>query len=53
MIEVAAFAFVASAAFVLFGKTVPHRHAGHHHPRSWNRIDAASRVHYVRRGRRG
>ena len=49
MIEVAAFALAVSVAFVLIGKTVPH----HHHPRSWKRIDDASRVHYMRRSRLG
>ena len=51
MIEVAAFALAVSVAFVLIGKTMPHHH--HHHPRSWKRIDDASRVHYMRRSRLG
>ena len=52
MIEVVAFALVVSVAFVLFGKTMPH-HRHHHHPRSWKHIDDASRVHFMRRSRRG
>lgn len=49
MIEVVAFALVASVAFVVIGKTVPH----HHHPRAWKHIDDASRVHYMRRSSLG
>ena len=48
MIEVVAFALVASVAFVLIGKTMPH-----HHPKSWKHIDDASRVHFMRRSHRG
>ena len=52
MIEVVAFALVASVAFVLIGKTMPHHHH-HHHPKSWKHIDDASRVHFMRRSHRG
>ena len=48
MIEVVAFAFIVSVAFVLLVKTVPH-----HYPRAWKHIHDHSRVHYMRRGNLG
>ena len=51
MIEVVAFAFIVSVAFVLIGKTVSRHH--HHHPRAWKHIDDHSRVHFMRRSHFG
>ena len=49
MIEVMAFAFIASVAFVVIGKkTVPD-----HHPKFWKHIDNSDRVYYLRSGHHG
>ena len=50
MVEVVAFAFAVSVAFVVIGKNVvPHHHPK---PRGWKHIREHDRVYYIRRGRR-
>lgn len=50
MLEVVAFAFVVSVAFVLIGKTVAPDHQPN--PRGWKRIWDHDRVYYMGRGQR-
>ena len=46
MIEVMAFAFIASVAFVVIGKVS----MSDHHPKFWKHIHNSNRVYYLRSG---
>ena len=50
MVEVVAFAFAVSVAFVAIGKNVVPDH--HPNPKGWKHIREHDRVYYMRRGRR-